>query len=561
MNRRIRKNIVFAGAMLAPLLAPDARLVSHAMAEPWVVAQAPAPAPDDKGDPRRRQQQQQQQQQQKPPQAQPPKPPQPQQPAVAPQRVQPPPQAQPVQPAQPPKPQQPAAVPPSVRPGVPAQTQPPHPQQPATAPQPIKPAQPAQTQQPPQPQQPAATPQPIKPAQPAQTQQPPQPQQPAATPQPIKPAQPAQTQQPPQPQQPAAAPQPGRPGQPATATQPVQPAQPAQPQQPASAPQQPTFQQGLRPGFDRAGPRNIEELRGQRRQHDEGGRRVIEEPDRRLIVRDNDRLIIRHDETARFRRFGGDARVVQQGGETRNVFSRPGGVQIITVTDANGRLLRRIRREPNGREVILIDNRLRSGPGIGVAVGVGAAALAAGYFLTLPPPRIAIPREQYIVGYGDAAPPDIYATLAAPPLEPPERAYALDEIRYNYNLRARMRRVVINTINFETGSWELSPDQAGRLQYMADAIRQIVSRNPNEVFLIEGHTDAVGPDEDNLSLSDRRAETIATILTEQFQIPPENLTTQGYGEQHLLVPNPGPEPANRRVEVIRITPLLAGRQQ
>jgi outer membrane protein OmpA-like peptidoglycan-associated protein len=247
---------------------------------------------------------------------------------------------------------------------------------------------------------------------------------------------------------------------------------------------------------------------------------------------------------------------VQQGNQTRTVFTRPDGVQVITITDANGRFVRRIRREPNGREVVLIDNRLRGAAAVGA---VGAAALAAGFFLTLPPPRVGIPRHQYIVDYGSVPPPDIYAALAAPPLEPPERAYAIDEIRYNYNLRARMRRVVINTVNFETGSWELAPEQIGRLEAIANAIHDMISRNPNEVFLIEGHTDAVGAEEDNLSLSDRRAETVAAALTEHFRVPPENLVTQGYGEQHLLAPTQGPEPANRRVEVIRITPLLAGR--
>ena len=83
--------------------------------------------------------------------------------------------------------------------------------------------------------------------------------------------------------------------------------------------------------------------------------------------------------------------------------------------------------------------------------------------------------------------------------------------------------------------------------------------NPNEVFLIEGHTDAVGTEEDNISLSDRRAEAVAVALTEQFQVPPENLTTQGYGEQQLKVPVQGPNEQNRRVTVRRITPLLAGK--
>jgi outer membrane protein OmpA-like peptidoglycan-associated protein len=74
--------------------------------------------------------------------------------------------------------------------------------------------------------------------------------------------------------------------------------------------------------------------------------------------------------------------------------------------------------------------------------------------------------------------------------------------------------------------------------------------------MVEGYTDAVGSDDDNLSLSDRRAEAVAVALTEQFQVPPENLVTQGYGEQYLKVQTSGPEEANRRVAVRRITPLM-----
>jgi outer membrane protein OmpA-like peptidoglycan-associated protein len=51
------------------------------------------------------------------------------------------------------------------------------------------------------------------------------------------------------------------------------------------------------------------------------------------------------------------------------------------------------------------------------------------------------------------------------------------------------------------------------------------------------------------------------VLSEQFGVPAENLTTQGYGEQYLKVPTPGPERANRRVTVRRITPLLTGQNQ
>jgi len=126
-------------------------------------------------------------------------------------------------------------------------------------------------------------------------------------------------------------------------------------------------------------------------------------------------------------------------------------------------------------------------------------------------------------------------------------------------LRDRMRRIDVDTITFDFGSWQVDPDQVGRLQLVAQAIHDVIARNPSEIFLIEGHTDAVGNDVDNLSLSDRRAETVAGILTESFQIPPENLTTQGYGSHFLKIQTPDANRQNRRVTVRRITPLLTGR--
>jgi len=65
---------------------------------------------------------------------------------------------------------------------------------------------------------------------------------------------------------------------------------------------------------------------------------------------------------------------------------------------------------------------------------------------------------------------------------------------------------------------------------------------------------------DNLSLSDRRAQSAAELLTQQFQVPAENLVTQGYGEQNLKVQTDGPSRENRRVTARRITPLLNGGQ-
>ena len=66
----------------------------------------------------------------------------------------------------------------------------------------------------------------------------------------------------------------------------------------------------------------------------------------------------------------------------------------------------------------------------------------------------------------------------------------------------------------------------------------------------------MGSDVDNLRLSDARAGPVAQDLTDIYHIPPENLTTQGYGERFLKVQTDGPERLNRRVTIRRITPLV-----
>jgi OmpA-OmpF porin, OOP family len=294
--------------------------------------------------------------------------------------------------------------------------------------------------------------------------------------------------------------------------------------------------------------RRLDDVRGARREVREGDRVMIQEPGR-VIIREGGRTIIRHNEVDRFRWQARDVRVERRGADTITVFERPDGSHIYTETDESGRLLRRYRRAPDGREIIIIDNRY-SGP-----------PRAAGYFVDLAPPVIRIPRERYIVDAQYARPDDIYYALWAAPVEHIERPYTLDEIRYSPRLRERMPRVDLDTVTFETGSWEVAPDQVERLTMVADGINRAIAANPSEVFLVEGHTDAVGSDVDNLSLSDRRAESVALVLSQQFGVPAENLTTQGYGEQYLKVPTQGPERANRRVTVRRITPLLTGQNQ
>jgi outer membrane protein OmpA-like peptidoglycan-associated protein len=299
--------------------------------------------------------------------------------------------------------------------------------------------------------------------------------------------------------------------------------------------------------------RRMDQLRGERHETRDGDRTIIREPDR-TIIREGGQTIIRHSEGDRFRYGAQDVRTERRGNNNVTVVVRPGGDRIVTTSDENGFLLRRSRLLPDGREIIIIDNRPREAGFVG-GRGFG------GFVVDLAPPVVRIPRERYIVETDRADRALLYETLAAAPIEAIERPYTLDEIRYSAPVRDRMPRIDLNTLTFETGSWELSPDQVDALAVIAEGINRAIQRNPREVFLIEGYTDAVGNDVDNLSLSDRRAESVAVALSQQFAVPPENLSTQGYGEQYLKVPTDGPERANRRVTVRRITPLLAGRAQ
>jgi outer membrane protein OmpA-like peptidoglycan-associated protein len=294
------------------------------------------------------------------------------------------------------------------------------------------------------------------------------------------------------------------------------------------------------------GPRRLEDFRGQRQESDQGGRRVFTEPGRVIVVDPSGQSFIRHNEEERFRYGARDIQTQQVGGETRTVVIRPDGSQVITVVGRDGQLLRRMRRDREGREIIIIDNSYRDPRAVG------------GFYVDLPPPVIRIPFDRYIVE-ADVAPPElIYDTMLAPPVDRIDRRYSLDEIRYSPSVRQLMPSIDLNSINFETGSWEIPPDQAAKLQVIADGLNRAIQRNPREVFLIEGHTDAVGNDVDNLSLSDRRAESAAELLTQQFQVPAENLTSQGYGSQYPKEQTSGPSRINRRVTIRRITPLLNG---
>lgn len=146
--------------------------------------------------------------------------------------------------------------------------------------------------------------------------------------------------------------------------------------------------------------------------------------------------------------------------------------------------------------------------------------------------------------------------LAAPPRIGIQQRYSLNDIATQPDLRHAVSRIEIDTIHFGFRESFLREEQLSYLDGIAAIIERIVRKYPNEVFLIEGHTDAVGSDAANLKLSKLRAESVKRALVHYYVIPARNLRTVGLGAHFLKIPTGEPEAENRRVSIARITPLL-----
>jgi outer membrane protein OmpA-like peptidoglycan-associated protein len=146
--------------------------------------------------------------------------------------------------------------------------------------------------------------------------------------------------------------------------------------------------------------------------------------------------------------------------------------------------------------------------------------------------------------------------LVAAPRRKINRRYTIDEIEAEPRLREALPRVEIDTVHFGFNESFLREEEVENLDRIATIMERILRVKPREVFLIEGHTDAVGSDAYNLKLSRARAEAVKRALTTYFVIPARNLEAVGMGERYLKIPTADAEPENRRVSVSRATSLI-----
>jgi outer membrane protein OmpA-like peptidoglycan-associated protein len=163
------------------------------------------------------------------------------------------------------------------------------------------------------------------------------------------------------------------------------------------------------------------------------------------------------------------------------------------------------------------------------------------------------PRPIYLAEADDD---EIEQYLVAAPVRPPARRYTIDEVVRDPVVRETMPAVEIDTIKFGFNEDFVREEALEDLDRVGEVLEKIVAAHPKEVFLVEGHTDAVGSDAYNLDLSRRRAESVKQALTTYYNIEPRNLATVGYGERYLRIQTDEAEEENRRVTIRRATPLV-----
>ncbi len=109
-------------------------------------------------------------------------------------------------------------------------------------------------------------------------------------------------------------------------------------------------------------------------------------------------------------------------------------------------------------------------------------------------------------------------------------------------------KIIVNGIKFDINKATLKPESMGPI----NKIYQLMVKKPEFNFSVEGHTDADGGDEANMTLSKARGKAVMDKLI-SMGIASERLKFNGFGESKPLDNNSTPEGKanNRRVEFVK----------
>lgn len=111
-------------------------------------------------------------------------------------------------------------------------------------------------------------------------------------------------------------------------------------------------------------------------------------------------------------------------------------------------------------------------------------------------------------------------------------------------------KIIVNGIKFDVNKATLKPESMGPI----NKIYQLMLKNPDINFSVEGHTDSDGNDANNQTLSEARGKSVMNKLIE-MGISENRLKSNGFGESKPIDNNTTAEGKanNRRVEFVKFT--------
>jgi outer membrane protein OmpA-like peptidoglycan-associated protein len=107
--------------------------------------------------------------------------------------------------------------------------------------------------------------------------------------------------------------------------------------------------------------------------------------------------------------------------------------------------------------------------------------------------------------------------------------------------------IVLNEVQFAVNSYKLRP----QLYPTLDSIASFLQKNPSTKIEISGHTDSTGKEEQNLKLSENRADAVAEYIVDKG-IATSRVSFNGYGSSRPIATNDTEQGRrrNRRVEIL-----------
>jgi outer membrane protein OmpA-like peptidoglycan-associated protein len=112
-------------------------------------------------------------------------------------------------------------------------------------------------------------------------------------------------------------------------------------------------------------------------------------------------------------------------------------------------------------------------------------------------------------------------------------------------------------IQFDYNSADIAKASVPSVQALGKALSDPSLKG--STFVVAGHTDAVGTEQYNQGLSERRADTIKKYLVEKYGLTGTDLVTVGYGKTKLKDTANGADPVNRRVQVVNMDTKTASK--